>query len=174
MKNALDLYYNDNNCYPLSVIFGEQWKEGSTVYMSETPQDPDYPNKTYAYQIDESSTCPQWAIIYTSMNDSSGACPLTGVQDCLPSNYESNYSCSSLGSVDCEYVSSSSIVFPSPTSAPSASPTQNPDGSMPTPTPDPDGTCSKNYSCTGNPLRCNDVGVGLGNYCASNCNGGCP
>ena len=44
IKKALDLYYNDHNCYPTSVPFGSSWTQGRTIYMKKVPQEdmPEY------------------------------------------------------------------------------------------------------------------------------------
>lgn len=183
IKNALDAYYNDHSCYPASVPFGGQWKEGSAIYMAKVPQDPDYPNKSYVYKTNTAETCPQWGVIFSNLSeavDSSTVCPLVGLPNCLPTNYESTFACSSLGVVDCDYIGANSVDFPTPTPRITSTPTPTPT-STPTPTPTststptPTSACSKDYACTGNPRRCNNLGIGsnIGQYCASNCNGVC-
>ena len=181
INNSLDTYYNDNSCYPLSLSFGSSWQVGPAVYMKKLPQDPSCVNggSCYTYVVD-SSTCPQWNVIFAKLYSSSvnaPTCALQQLSNCLPSNYDQsgyNY-CVLSGEVDCTYINS--VTLPSaggntptqgPTSPPSLPPTATP--SL-TPVP----TCSRNYSCTGSPLRCNlIVPAGSGQYCNSNCDGNCP
>lgn len=188
ISTALDTYYNDNACFPVSLSFGSNWQQGSAVYMQEIPQDPDCAGGGYCYAyITDPSSCPQWNVLFAkvfSKPNSSVLCPLEQLSDCVPDNYEEegyNY-CVLSGDVDCSYISGISLpsagsASPTPTpGGPTASPTPIPSGPTPTftPTPTPGG-CSLNYSCTGSPLRCNVVSpAGSGQYCASNCNGNCP
>lgn len=184
IKTALDTYYSDHNCYPPSVPFGGQWQEGASIYMAEVPQDPDYPESSYVYETDASKSCPQWGVLFSKLSstqDSSVACPLAGLVNCLPTNYKSNFACSMFGNVDCNYISSNPVDFPTPTPLPTATPTPTSTPTSvpiptltPTPTPTP-APCSKDYACTGSPRRCNFLGTGSnsGDYCTSNCNGVC-
>lgn len=182
VNNALDSYYNDTSCYPLTLSFGSSWQQGSAVYMSKVPQDPScYAGGSCYTLIVDPAACPQWNIIFAKLH--SGAtnaptCELEQLSNCTPSNYSSsgyNY-CVVSGEVDCAYVSN--ITLPPNAGAPTAGPTPSgtPPGSTasPTPTDVPPG-CSMDYSCTGSPLRCNIIApAGSGQYCASNCNGNCP
>lgn len=178
-NNALDSYYNDTNCYPLSLSFGNSWQQGSAVYMKKVPQDPScYPGGScYAYVVD-SSTCPQWNVIFAKLYSSSVNAPLCTLEqysDCVPSNYaQSGYNyCVVSGEVDCAQITS--MALPASGGAPSGTPTVPPTaGPTATPTPTNIPECSKNYSCTGSPLRCNVITpLGSGEYCSSNCNGNC-
>ena len=67
--SAIDAYFNDNNCYPQSVPFGNSWQVGSTVYMQKVPQDPDCGKGGYCYiyETDANSNCPQWNVLYAHL-----------------------------------------------------------------------------------------------------------
>lgn len=180
IKESLDVYYNDHNCYPLYIPFGQEWNEGQTLYMKKVPQDPDYPKQEYTYQVDPSEqSCPQWNVLYAKHNKQRGTktlCPLTSLQNCTPTNYVNTYACSFSGSVNCPYIASNPIPQPpAPTSTPV--PTLSP-----TPTPQ---TCQTYYACSGEPTRCNNLGNDENNlcavhggsyfcYCEQTCNLACP
>lgn len=198
INSALDSYYNDNNCYPLSIPFGSSWQSNSMVYMQKVPQDPDCAQggSCYTYVVDTSSSCPQWYASFTKIqafNAISTYCPLEKLQNCTPINYSTsgyNY-CTISGRVDCSYIRTISLplnagsqgpAVPTPTSGPTSTPTPTLSPTptptpIPTSTPTPTPSCSKDYSCTGSPLRCNVVApLGSGQYCNSNpkCGGNCP
>lgn len=182
IKEALDVYYNDHNCYPLYIPFGQEWNEGQTLYMKKVPQDPDYPKQEYTYQIDESDqSCPQWNVVYarhTKQRGTNTLCPLTSLQNCTPTDYLNTYACSFSGSVNCDYIASNPIPKPpAPTSTPTPTSTPVPT-STPTPilspTPTPESCPSKNYKCSGDPSRCNVVPLGTGDWCTPQCGGVCP
>lgn len=185
IKNALDVYYNDHNCYPISIPFGQEWTEATTLYMKKVPQDPDYPRLQYVYQIDFLESCPQWNVIYARHREEPSSkiiCPLTSIPDCLPIDYQSSYACATLGSVNCPVISASQIgsivpvpptLTPTPTTvqqAPTNTPTPTPSG----PTPTPENCPSKDYKCSGDPQRCNIVPAGTGDWCTPQCGGACP
>ena len=185
INNALDTYYNDRNCFPVSLSFGSSWQQGSAVYMQKIPQDPDCSSGGYCYTYltDTTSSCPQWNVlfakIYSALNSSS-SCPLEQLSNCIPSNYTQagyNY-CILSGKVDCTHISG--LTLPTEGSGSTPTPTSGGPTNTPTPTssvtntPTPTPPCSKNYSCTGSPLRCNIISPpGSGQYCASNCDGNC-
>ncbi|KKS95515.1 MAG: pilin domain-containing protein, general secretion pathway protein G [Microgenomates group bacterium GW2011_GWC1_43_13] len=52
VATALRLYYNDKSVYPNAVSFGLPWTDGSTVYMSQVPQDSLSPDQVYRYYPD--------------------------------------------------------------------------------------------------------------------------
>ncbi len=170
VNTVLDSYYNDNNCYPdaSSLTFGSSWQIGPTVYMKKIPQDPNCSagGSCYTYVADP-STCPQWNVIFAKIYQSfvnAPSCTLQQFSNCVPSNYaQSGYNyCVLSGEVDCAYISS--ITLPENAGAPTVTPT-------PTDVPG----CSKDYSCTGNPIRCNSSApAGSGQYCNSSCDGNCP
>ncbi len=141
INNALDTYYNDNNCYPLSLSFGSSWQQGSAVYMQQIPQDPSCSGggSCYSYVTDTSSTCPSWNILFTKIYQSTAntsSCALEQLSNCLPSNYASsgyNY-CVLSGKVDCAYINS--ISLPADAGAGTGGGTGG-GGSTPTPSPTP-------------------------------------
>ena len=53
IKNALRLYYNDNQSYPNTFSFGATFQSaGGTLYMQSVPEDPlDVAPKQYSYAI---------------------------------------------------------------------------------------------------------------------------
>jgi len=163
INSALDLYYNDNNKYPVKLVFGDTLKAANenTVYMNQIPQDPDCANggSCYYYMTDSSNL--QWNVLFTkvyNLSNSSVSCPLKNMIDsagkpCVPRNYdESGYNyCVLSGNVDCSFIreqdlpknagkgtgGSGSGGVPIPSSIPSGStfPTPTPAGPTPTPTP---------------------------------------
>lgn len=158
IRNALDVYYNDNNCYPpqagfsgKGLPFGSEWASGTNVYMQKVPQDPDYSSTgwSYIYQTD-SSSCPQWAVIYAHLVSSN----ISATQSCqtfqacgyLQTKY--NY-CLMSGNLNCSYIRTNPLPIPT-VILPTATPT--PTGVVPTPTPsyyycayDP---TTKSYTCS--------------------------
>jgi len=74
IRNAMDQYYNDNNCYPLEIPFGQEWEENGVMYMKKVPSNMEYYCRSlescypgYYYQVDAESVCPQWAVLYTHL-----------------------------------------------------------------------------------------------------------
>ncbi len=202
IQNALDTYYNDNNCYPAVL---DQLNSSATIYMKNIPKDPDT-GFSYPYEIHAGETCPQWNVLFAKVSTQSNmrsACPLEQFGDCVPPNYDASYICVLSGKIDCSYVSSNNAPFvtPTPTSSPTpTSPfggptnTPTPTGFLtptptgipsptptsiftPTPTLPPPPTptptpCSKDWACR---PTCNQVGIpDSGDYCSPNCNGACP
>ncbi|MDE2025019.1 MAG: prepilin-type N-terminal cleavage/methylation domain-containing protein [Patescibacteria group bacterium] len=175
IRVAIDAYYNDTGCYPLSMTFGSAFvspKNSSVIYMKKVPQDPTCgtdPTKCYQYLTDTSATCPQWNVLLgalrTYLNTKSQTyCALETLDaatqgGCLPAYYKSNgYNfCLTSGKVDC------SVVITAANSAVSPTP-----------------SCAKIYACESPSVQlplgtCNNVGTdnfgnGLGNYCGY---GGC-
>lgn len=111
IRNALDTYYNDHNAYPSFAALPEStWKEGLTVYMQEVPVDPDTKNP-FPYEINSASNL-QWAVVYAKLSVLTASCPLTKLSNCLPTNFNNNWSCLTLGNIDtgaCSYISSQSL-----------------------------------------------------------------
>ncbi len=181
IRSALDIYYNDNGCYPSSIPFGAKWSSGSTVYMQKVPQDVHCNAATgicYLYETD-SSTCPQWNILYATLeppiNTATTTCKLSGEDSCKPTGFDAsgvNY-CIMSGNIDCNYVSTNALPV-GPFSPPTPNtPTPTP-GSRPTSTPTPVvyPTCApKNFDCRAG--LCNRVANGTGNYCVANCSCAC-
>lgn len=139
IKTALDTYYNDLGCYPsvdyLKSKFGQEWKEGKTVYMKKIPQSSN-PASPYIYLTDPSS-CPQWNILFAKLQNpqigggvsQASLCPLVTQENCTPPGYDNSYICTLSGKVDCSYLATAGGIFPSPT--PTSGPTDTP---TPTPT----------------------------------------
>ena len=155
IRQALDTYYNDHNCFPASLPFGSPWQVGSTVYMKKVPQDPDCLSGGSCYQyLNDTETCPQWNVLFSKAAVSSNAtsCPLQQIPSCVPSNYyDSGYSsCIVSGTVNCPTLVSMSIptsggsqtvptvaIGPTSPPQPTSTPTQIPvptSGNTPTPT----------------------------------------
>lgn len=177
IKNALALYYNDYNCYPASIPFGSEWREGNTVYMAEVPQDPACTSdSSTCYRYTTSGSCPQWNIVFVKLSsnplekDFATSCPLTVTDNCQPQGHTAQWSCSITGSPDCNYLQDDYSLDEAPTSDTTPTPTSGP---IPTPTTDPCPPEERNYSCTGSPALCNVVPQGLGTYCSSACGGAC-
>lgn len=201
IKNALDLYYQDYNCYPATIPFNQPWIKNTTVYMKKVPQSPDCSrnrSSCYTYITNSEEICPQWNITFAELAESSTVsspkCSLP--KSCLPSNFSGrgfNF-CSYSGNIDCEYLSSvappvpetisstpiimptQAAVTPTPTPLPtvSATPTSAP---VVTNAPFPSPVCSQYYACRGGPpSRCNILGSvppGITVYCSSDCNNSC-
>jgi prepilin-type N-terminal cleavage/methylation domain-containing protein len=111
LKSALDLYYDDHKCYP-DAIPTDSWVENGVVYMVKVPKDPDIgttANLGYIYQVDKSSNCPQWNVLYTiftSRQFKQEDCPLSAMSTC---NYSGKMACSISGEVDCNYISNNPV-----------------------------------------------------------------
>lgn len=142
IRSALDAYYNDFNCYPVTIPFGSEWKVNSTIYMKEIPYD-----AGYTYVVDPNTGCSQWNVLFGRLAiappSALPACLLP--DDCLPLNYrESGYNlCDFGGNIDCSILQSHSLPLPSPTNAPNPSPTPtNIPGVSPTSSPTPVPTIS--------------------------------
>jgi prepilin-type N-terminal cleavage/methylation domain-containing protein len=175
IRNALDTFYSDSNCYPESLPSGN-FSQGSTVFLQKVPQDPDYSqgaNPSYAYLTDTSRGCPQWNVLFAKLSNAQNlqvSCSLSQLANCLPTNYQSlgyNY-CTVSGKVDCAYISANATQglsspaptlppTPAPTAQPSITPSPTPVGATPSPTPigatpaptpaptAPPPTCPENY-----------------------------
>ncbi len=190
IRNSLDAYYNDKNCYPISLTMGAQFNSGSTVYIQKVPQDPDFSNNypSYIYETNQSQFCPQWNIIFAKLSSTQSlqtSCALTQLKntngnDCLPTNYIDlgyNY-CVISGKVDCDYVSANPLqpplfATPTPTPVPTATPTPTPTSApTPTPTSAPTPTPTPIPTPTPVPFNCSPnyfaVSAGLCNIVTSN------
>lgn len=145
VKTALDLYYDDNRCYPADIPFGNEWRINNTVYMKKVPQDPKCDGGSgtcYRYRTDSNSSCPQWNVVFAELSKSSSlsnTCALSSLSNCTPNGYsQGKFACVISGGVDCSQLLATSLVggletvgnTPTPTAPPSSTPT-------PTPTPDP-------------------------------------
>jgi prepilin-type N-terminal cleavage/methylation domain-containing protein len=119
IKTALDLYYEDNKCYPTpnSLEFGSKWESenGKVVYMAKVPVSPDS-NTPYNYLTD--GLCPQWYLLDVRGSVDHGlisasnktSCALDSQNGCMPFS-EENYThiCTYGGIVDCGYISSTPL-----------------------------------------------------------------
>lgn len=191
IRNALDTYYNDHNCYPALL---DSLTTGKT-YIKEIPKDPDT-QAYYQYETDNTD-CPQWNVLFakvSSPSDIRSSCPLDQLSNCVPQGYDSSeYACLLSGKVDCSYIGSKPLptpVVPTPTIIPTPTPSTVPTPTatltpIPTPTITPTPTipaCSPLYACTssGEGTRCNVVDSDYVRthpattyYCVSNCDGVC-
>lgn len=167
IKNALDTYYSDNNCYPQTIPFGSEWKVGETVYMTEVPEDTSCANdstRCYIYKHSGQS-CPQWFALFTyfevsgenvsdnTLNSELTSCSLSQLSSCVPSDFTTSWGCISSGNVDCSSLSSSRLN----------------EGSTPAGCDD----SERIYKCSGTPTKCNVVNDGTGVYCSFACGGAC-
>lgn len=132
IQSALDTYYNDHNCYPVSL---DALNSGQTIYMKDIPKDPDT-FASYPYEVDVSTACPQWNILFAKVSTKSNMrsiCPLDQFSDCIPPNLSydnSAYICVLSGKIDCAYVKSNEmpgLIAPTPTGVlgPTPTPTLN-------------------------------------------------
>lgn len=136
IKNGLDLYYHDHNCYPSSINFGEQWKDPSTgtVYLPKVPQDPQALSTGYSYvYIVDTASCPQWYSLYGKLSQAPAravACPLSEQSGCSPVNSDSTWACVYGGEIKCSSVAAAGglvpTITPSITPSPTLSPTPSP------------------------------------------------
>jgi type II secretory pathway pseudopilin PulG len=197
IRSALDTYYNDHNCYPSSVPFGEEWKDGEVVLMKKVPQDPYAYYRQgagwyyYNYETDtrEGATCPQWNIVFTKLADKAfdnardpkhcaamikKACPGYRVNVSLVYNY-----CLFSGNIDCQALtelaaptasSEQQESIPTPTSVPALTPTLTPTGPL---------LCGDglppSFDCRAGAGgdTCQSVSSN-GKYCDAGCSGFCP
>ncbi len=202
IANSVELFYQDNNCYPLEedmvdlFQYGSEWSEnsGRTVYNKKIPIDPD--NYIYVYKTD-TTDCPQWSVVFSKLskvNENSAMCPLASIGDCVPQGYDNTWACVNLGTPNCEVIAASVIEqtvsgiaeapdgpnpTAEPTNIPQVLPTNTPTPTsviippISSPTPTPNSCVPKDYGCRGTPLRCNVVSSGTGEYCNSDCDGAC-
>lgn len=105
ITTSLDAYYNDNNSYPVELHFGQPW----TGYMAKVPNDPQYmTNGSYCYITDTSSS-PQWNVLFSKLVNpqSTSSCPLS--TNCLPSGFTKQWTCKISGNIDCNAVKESTL-----------------------------------------------------------------
>jgi prepilin-type N-terminal cleavage/methylation domain-containing protein len=174
VKNALDAFYNDNGCYPQSLTFGSPgspWAVGQTVYMQKVPQDPDCGKAggyCYAYQVDTTSSCPQWSILFARLSkkpdNSADSCfsvlrnSLCSVQRPLVNPiYSTQGYCVFLGAPDCTYLKSNMVSTPG-----TLTPTPTPTNTLPAPS-GVDCRLTGYYAVSGG--LCNYLGTDQGNEC---------
>jgi prepilin-type N-terminal cleavage/methylation domain-containing protein len=102
IKIALEEYFNDNNCYPSSVPFGQTWTVNNNPLL-QVPQDPKYPAQSYYYT--SGPGCSRWYVMFyhqLSQENPSPNCNLP--TSCLPVDYQPSWSCLISGNVDCSVV----------------------------------------------------------------------
>lgn len=132
IKHALEIYYQDKNCYPTATsVFTNalntsgQWKEGNTIYMKKVPFD-GY-GRPFVYMTDTSSSCPQWNVLFARLSSPStnvDICPLKE-SGCTPVGFDNSWACVTSGSSNCGQISSTAVdgnVIIYPTATPSATP----------------------------------------------------
>lgn len=144
LKAALDLYYNDHNCYP-DAIPSDSWVENGTVYMLKVPKDPGT-GLGYLYQVDSTDSCPQWNVLYTKYAGRSfqvDDCSLASKSAC---NYTGTAACAVSGTVDCSYISN-----------------------HPVSTADEETFCSPKLYVKSQAGDCNVAPEGAGTYCKPDC-----
>ena len=178
VRNALDTYYNDHNCYPDSVPFGEEWIDGEVMLMKKVPQDPyvyyqqgrGWYYYNYSVKTGEGA-CSQWNVLYTRLTDKSYANSGSNPKSCLymlrkicpgiPVGSVYNY-CIISGTLNCDELRAAGVpgAYQQQQEAPTPTPT-GPVGPTNTPTPTPTtapiicgGGQPPQYDCRG---LCNQV-----------------
>ena len=191
IRNALDTYYNDHSCYPASIPFGQEWRDGNNVLMKKVPQE-----QTayciaggscyyYYYQVNPNDSCPQWAILYAKLEITPVAAESCGRKIirtmCPGAAFNPKYDyCLSTGQIDCTSLGSSGIANPYYIAPP---PTTTTVTSPPTTTTT---TIPGSYSCNCDPNEypgkklydirtgnCNEVNTIPYKYCDSKCTQPC-
>lgn len=140
VKNALEAYYQDFNCYPNELNFGQEFSVDGEIYMKELPEDPTCSQSggsCYEYIADTSDGCSQWNVVFAklsaSSNQESGVCPLSTLSDeCVPDGYDSSWACILSGAVNCQLVSVGGLDYESGSGTGSEQPTPTPTGPAPT------------------------------------------
>lgn len=122
IKNAIQVYYEDNKCYPGQVssltqalVEGGEWRESGIIYMQEIVKRGD--EGSIIYLTDPDSECPQWNVIFSKLASTPEAqtCPLVEFPDvCTPPDYNVDededgepdviYACVLSGAVDCPFI----------------------------------------------------------------------
>ncbi len=95
IRQALDMYYSDNNSYPADggtgKIDGKDWGTSWAPYMTKLPKDPSSPSKDYRYESPVSGDAGAYRL-YATLERCSDSQTTPGV-DCLrPENYSINSS----------------------------------------------------------------------------------
>lgn len=117
IRNALETYYQDKNCFPdendFTAILASsgEWSEnaGRTVYLKKVPVGTG--NLAYIYKA-QSESCPQWAVIFTKlsiMSEDKNVCPLSHNPTCAPQGFDGTWACIALGSPDCQDLSTRNL-----------------------------------------------------------------
>lgn len=102
IQSALDTYFSDKNCYPLTL------NSLATTYLRSIPKDP-ITKVDYVYQIESTgNNCPQWVVLYAKLSSPPSTCQLAST--CRPNNFSAgNYACIPLGSVNCATINGYTI-----------------------------------------------------------------
>lgn len=101
IRTALDSYYDDLKAYPTTIPFGGTLASGTTTYMKKVPTDPNY------IYMPSAATNPQAAVIFAKESLPNQACSLAS--SCTPQNFNTNWYCVVLGTVDCSYITRQSL-----------------------------------------------------------------
>ncbi len=145
VKNALEVYYQDFNCYPETLAFGKEWEVGDSIYMKEVPQDSTcnkLNGECYQYITDTTNACPQWNVVFARLSrvpeQAAGICPLSSISDsCVPEGYNERWACVLSGAVNCTLLAASGFGYDSGTVGGDALPTPITSGPLPLPTTSP-------------------------------------
>lgn len=127
IRNALDLYNQDHNCFPdtqsvfiTALQTGGPWVEANTTYIAEAPLD-GYGNP-YIYMTDPSISCPQWYVVFARLSQpqEQDICPLDEQSDCVPEGFDDRWACVTGGITGCALLSGAQvngnmISYPTPT-----------------------------------------------------------
>ena len=145
IRTALDTYYNDYNCYPPTLPFGQEWRAGQALYMKQVPQDPSCSSSSncYTYVVDENTSCPQWHVLFGKLAQApSPNAPGCLLQEdtCLPSDYAaSGYNfCDFGGDITCDTLQAISLGTTTPVVTATPTVAQNNPVNTPIPTSAPD------------------------------------
>lgn len=87
IKIAVEEYEKDKNCYPQYVTCGSVPSQPIYPYLRNVPCDP-LTKKSYTYNY-ENSTCPNWYIFYSKLQNSSDGSITIGVGPSSAFNYYS-------------------------------------------------------------------------------------
>jgi|GEM_PF-3512839 len=121
VKNALEAYYQDFNCYPDELNFGQEFSRNGEIYMQKLPEDPtcsEAGGNCYEYVADTADSCSQWNVVFAKLsaasNQEGGICPLSSLSStCVPEGYDSSWACALSGAVNCPLLAASGIGYDS-------------------------------------------------------------
>ncbi len=117
IRNALETYYQDKNCFPIARDFSTilalngEWSEneGRTFYLKKVSAG--LGSLAYVYKA-QSQNCPQWAVIFAKlsiMSEDKNVCPLSHNPECAPQGFDGTWACVTLGSPDCQDLSTRNL-----------------------------------------------------------------
>lgn len=110
IATSLDIYYHDNNCYPVNIPLGQKWSSGGTTYSQKLPNDPQATaNRNYVYLTDTTSSCPQWNVIFSKLSNQPDTSSCKLPPNCYPQNYDATWACQVSGTVNCNSIASASL-----------------------------------------------------------------